>query len=96
VVPIFKEIMKASLPHIQNEQFDVISINDQLAGKVQTREEIKKQAEKIKEELNQNAEKLGEKLQEQAPVWKKGLEETMFSIGKGIDKIIQKIKGLNE
>ncbi|MFB3168027.1 PBP1A family penicillin-binding protein [Neobacillus sp. 179-C4.2 HS] len=96
VVPIFKEIMKASLPHKQNEQFDVISINDQLAGKVQTREEIKKQAEKIKEELNQNAQKLGEKLQEQAPVWKKGLEETMFSIGKGIDTIIQKIKGLNE
>jgi penicillin-binding protein 2A len=96
VVPIFKEIMKASLPHRQNEQFDVISINDQLAGKVQTREEIKKQAEKIKEELNQNAQKLGEKLQEQAPVWKKGLEETMFSIGKGIDTIIQKIKGLNE
>jgi penicillin-binding protein 2A len=96
VVPIFKEIMKASLPYRQNEQFDVISINDQLAGKVQTREEIKKQAEKIKEELNQNAQKLGEKLQEQAPVWKKGLEETMFSIGKGIDTIIQKIKGLNE
>jgi penicillin-binding protein 2A len=96
VVPIFKEIMRASIPHRQNEQFDVISINDQLAGKVQTREEIKKQAEKIKEELNQNAQKLGEKIQEQAPVWKKGLEETLFTIGKGIDTLIQKIKGLNE
>lgn len=96
VVPIFKEIMKASLPHRQNEQFDVISINDQLAGKVQTREELKKQAEKIKEELNQNAQKLGEKLQEQAPVWKKGIEDAMFSIGKGIDTIIQKLQGLNE
>jgi penicillin-binding protein 2A len=96
VVPIFKEIMKSSIPHIQNETFDVVSINDQLTGKAQTRVEIKEQTEKIKEELNQNAQKLGEKLQEQAPVWKKGLEDTMISIGKGIDTIIQKLQGLKE
>lgn len=96
VVPIFKEIMKESLPHIQKEEFDVVSINDQLAGKTATREKIKKQAEKISEELNQNAQKLGEKIQEQAPVWKKDLEDAMFSIGKGIDTIIQKLKGLTE
>ncbi|MEH7491530.1 PBP1A family penicillin-binding protein [Neobacillus niacini] len=96
VVPIFKEIMKSSIPHIQSETFDVVSINDQLAGKAQTREEIKEQAEKIKEELNQNAQKLGEKLQEKAPVWKKGFEDAMITIGKGIDTVIQKLQGLKE
>ena len=92
VVPLFKEIMKESIPHRQKEQFDVLSINDQLAGKVQSREEIKKQAEKIGKELNENAQRLGEKLQEQAPVWKKGLEDAFYSIGKGIDSLIQKFK----
>jgi penicillin-binding protein 2A len=96
VVPIFKEIMKASVPHLPTETFDVLSINDQLAGKTQTREEIKKQAEKISKELNQNAQKLGEKIQEQAPVWKKGVEDALYSIGKGIDTLIQKLKGLTE
>jgi penicillin-binding protein 2A len=88
--------MKSSIPHLQNESFDVVSINDQLAGKTKTREEIKQQAEKIKEELNQNAQKLGEKIQEQAPVWKKGFEDAMVSIGKGIDSIIQKLQELKE
>ncbi|MBY0147256.1 PBP1A family penicillin-binding protein [Neobacillus niacini] len=96
VVPIFKEIMKASVPHLPSETFDVVSINDQLAGKTQTREDIKKQAEKISKELNQNAQKLGEKIQEQAPVWKEGLEDVMYSIGKGIDTILQKLNGLTE
>ncbi|WP_045515700.1 PBP1A family penicillin-binding protein [Neobacillus niacini] len=96
VVPIFKEIMKASIPHLPNERFDVVSINDQLAGKQQTREDIKKQAEQIKVELNENAQKLGEKIQEQAPVWKKGIDDAMISIGKGIDSIIQKLQGLKE
>ena len=96
VVPIFKEIMKSSIPHLQSETFDVVSINDQLAGKTQTREEIKEQAEKIKKELNQNAQKLGETIQEQAPVWKKGFEDAMISIGKGIDTVIQKLQGLKE
>ena len=96
VVPIFKEIMKESLPHLPKETFDVLSINDQLAGKVQTREEIKKQAEKISKELNQNAQKLGEKLKEQAPALKKGFEDVMFSIEKGIDSIIQKLQSLKE
>jgi penicillin-binding protein 2A len=96
VVPLFKEIMKESIPHRQKEQFDVLSVNDQLAGKVQSREEIKKQAEKISKELNENAQKLGEKLQEQAPVWKKGLEDAFYSIGKGIDTLIQKFQSLKE
>ncbi|MEH7253683.1 PBP1A family penicillin-binding protein [Neobacillus niacini] len=92
VVPLFKEIIKESLPYRQNEQFDVLSVNDQLAGKVQSREEMKKRAEKISKELNENAQKLGEKLQEQAPVWKKGLEDAFYSIGKSIDSLIQKFK----
>ncbi|MEH7276446.1 transglycosylase domain-containing protein [Neobacillus vireti] len=96
VVPIFKEIMKESLLHLPNEKFDVLSINDQLAGKVQTREEMKKQAEQISKELNENAQKLGEKLKEQAPALKEGFRDAVISIGKGIDSIIQKLQSLKE
>lgn len=96
VVPIFKEIMKESLSHLPNESFDVVSINDQLAGKQQTKENIKKHAKEISEELNQNAQKLGEKIQEQAPAWKKGFEDAMYTIGKGIDSIIQKLQELKQ
>jgi penicillin-binding protein 2A len=96
VVPIFKKIMEESLPHLQDENFDVVSINDRLAGKAQTRQEIKKQAEKIGKELNENAQKLGETIQEQAPVWKRGFEDALISIGKGIDSVIQKLQSLKE
>jgi penicillin-binding protein 2A len=96
VVPIFKKIMEESLPHLQDENFDVVSINDRLAGKVQTRQEIKKQAEKIGKELNENAQKLGETIQEQAPVWKRGFLDALISIGKGIDSVIQKLQSLKE
>lgn len=96
VVPIFKEIMQASVPHLQQESFDVVSINDQLTGKTLTREEIKEQADKIGKELNENAQKIGEVIQEQAPVWKKGFEDTMNAIGKGVDSIIEKLQGLRQ
>ena len=84
------------IPHLQKETFNVLSVNDQLAGKVQTREEIKKQAEKISKELNENAKKLGEKLQEQAPSLKKGFEDACFQLEKVLIRIIQKLKSLNE
>lgn len=96
VVPIFKEIMKESVPHLQQESFDVVSINDQLAGKTLTREEIKEQADKIGKELNENAQKIGEVIQEQAPVWKQGIKDAMRKIGKGVDSIIDKIQGLQQ
>ncbi|MGX6441697.1 transglycosylase domain-containing protein [Neobacillus sp. K501] len=96
VVPIFKEIIKESLPHLQQESFEVVSINDQLAGKTQTREEIKEQADKIGKELNENAQKIGEVIQEQAPVWKKGLEDALNVIGKGVDSILEKLQGLRQ
>ncbi len=96
VVPIFKKIMEESLPHLEDENFDVVSINDRLAGKAQTRQEIKKQAEKIGKELNENAQKLGETIQEQAPVWKRGFLDALISIGKGIDSVIQKLQSLKE
>jgi penicillin-binding protein 2A len=92
VVPIFKEIMEQSLPHLPQESFEVVSINDQLAGKTQTIENVRKQAEKISKELNENAQKIGEVIKEQAPVWKKGLDEALIEIGKGIDTILQKIR----
>nr|WP_263327523.1 PBP1A family penicillin-binding protein [Neobacillus sp. Marseille-Q6967] len=93
VVPIFKAIMQESIPHLPQESFDVVSINDKLAGKVMSREKMKEQAEKIGKELNENAQKLGEKIKEQAPVWKKGLEDAMDAIGEGIDHIIQRLQG---
>lgn len=94
VVPIFKEIMKTSIPHVPQESFEVVSINDQLAGKTRTREEIREQADRISKELNENAQKIGEVIQEQAPAWKKGIEDAMDTIGKGIDSVIERIRGL--
>jgi penicillin-binding protein 2A len=96
VVPIFREIMKESIQHLPKESFEVVSINDQLAGKGLTREEIKEQAEKIGEELNQNAKKFGEIIQEQAPAWKKGIGDALDAIGKGIDSIVGKLQNLRE
>jgi penicillin-binding protein 2A len=96
VVPIFKEIMKASLPHLPKESFDVVSVNDQLAGKGKIRVEFKEQAEKITKELNENAQKLGEKINEQAPAWKEAIGNTLNAIGEGIDIFVKKIQSLTD
>lgn len=94
VVPIFKEIMKAALPYSKHEDFEVVSINKQLAKGNQTQKEIKEQAEKISKELNENAQKIGEKIKEQAPEWKKGLDEAVENIGKTIHFLKEKVQGL--
>jgi penicillin-binding protein 2A len=96
VVPIFKEIMKASLPHLPKESFDVVSVNDQLAGIGQPRVEFKEQAEKITKELNENAQKIGEKINEQAPVWKEAIGNTLDAIGEGIDIFVKKLQSLRD
>ena len=96
VVPIFKEMMRSSLPYLPKENFDVVSINDQLAGKDQTNKNLQEQAQKIKKELNANAEKLGKTIQEQAPVWKKGLNNALYNVGKTVNALFEKIKGLRQ
>ncbi|MDP4164296.1 MAG: penicillin-binding transpeptidase domain-containing protein, partial [Bacillota bacterium] len=97
VVPIFKAIMKESLPFVKKEKFDVSSINDQLANKgsmaEKARKAIQDQAEKIKKELDSNAGKIGEKLKEEAPKWKKDLDKGILNLGKSINSIIKKIQG---
>jgi penicillin-binding protein 2A len=94
VVPIFREIMKESLKYIPHEQFEVDSINAQLAGKARSTKEIQDQAKNIRKELNKNAKKIGETIKNQAPVWKKGLDKTLYKIGSAVDSIIQKLQSI--
>ena len=96
VVPIFKQIMLESLKVIPHEQFEVDSINAQLAGKARTTQEIQDQAKNISKELNKNAQKIGETIKEHAPVWKKGLNNALYNIGKAVDSIVGKLKSLKQ
>ncbi|XJZ28840.1 transglycosylase domain-containing protein [Bacillota bacterium Lsc_1132] len=94
VVPIFREIMRASLPSVKHANFEVDSINTQLANKGQTQQAIKDQAKKISQELNANAQKLSEKIKEQAPVWKKGLDQAIYTIGQTINQLVDKLQSM--
>jgi len=96
VVPIFKEIMKESLPFLPKDSFEVASINAQLAGETPPNKSINDQAKEISKELNENAKKIGSAIKEQAPVWKKGLDKALYTIGKGIDSLVEKVKSLNK
>jgi penicillin-binding protein 2A len=96
VVPIFKEMMKESLKYIPHEQFDVVSINDQLAGKARTKQEIQDQAREISKELNKNAQRIGATIKEKAPGWKRGLENALNAFGNSVDSIIEKLQGLKQ
>ncbi|MDP4084965.1 MAG: PBP1A family penicillin-binding protein [Bacillota bacterium] len=94
VVPIFHEIMKVSLPYIKHHDFDVQSINTQLAEKNQTSKAISDQAEKISKELNDNAKKIGATIKEQEPTLKKGFNQVLYNVGKAINFFVEKIQGL--
>lgn len=96
VVPIFKEIMKGSITYLPKESFDVASINDRLAGKAQQEKSIQEQAKAISSELNKNAQKIGQTIKEKSPGWKKGLDKALYTIGKGIDTVIEKAKSLGK
>jgi penicillin-binding protein 2A len=96
VVPIFGEIMKSSIPYVKHEDFEVDSVNAQLAGKGKTRKEMKDQAEKISKELNDNAQKLGNTIKEQAPTWKKGLDKALYNLGKTVNTVVEKLKSLKQ
>ncbi|MEH7307189.1 transglycosylase domain-containing protein [Neobacillus drentensis] len=92
VVPIFKEIMKESLPHLPKEQFEVTSINDQLKGDVPLKISINNQAKKISKELNENAQKIGKTIKENAPGWKESFDRALYKLGQGVNSIIERIR----
>ncbi|OIK14164.1 penicillin-binding protein [Bacillus sp. MUM 116] len=96
VVPIFKEMMRASLPYVPRANFDVVSVNDQLAGKTQANLNMQQKADQIKKELNANAEKIGKTIKENAPVWKENLDKVLYKVGKTVDSVIQKIRGATQ
>lgn len=96
VVPIFKEIMKESILHLPKENFEVVSINSQLAGENASGININDQAKEISKELNENAKKIGATIKEQAPEWKRGLEKALYTIGKGIDSLVSKVQDLRQ
>lgn len=94
VVPIFRELMKASLPSVKHANFDVDSVNTQLANKGNTKKALADQAEKISKELNASAQKISEKIKEQAPSWKKGLDQAIYSAGRAVSQLIDKLQSL--
>lgn len=96
VVPIFREIMSASLPYIKPATFDVSSINTQLATGNQTENNIKEQAAKISQELNDNAKIIGNKIKEQAPAWKEGINQALMKVGETVNLLVEKLQQLKQ
>lgn len=96
VVPIFGEIMKASIPYVKHQDFNVESVNAQLAGNGQSKKDIKEQAEKISNELNDNAKKISKTIQEQAPTLKKGFNQAMYNLGKTVNYLVDKLQNVKQ
>ncbi|MEH7107534.1 transglycosylase domain-containing protein [Bacillus sp. JJ1764] len=92
VVPIFKEIMRTSTSYLPKKNFDVVSINAQLAGEQNTGKSLSDQASEISKELNENAKKIGTTIKENAPQWKKKLDQAIYQVGESINTLIEKIK----
>ena len=92
VVPIFKEIMKESVSHLPEKRFEVVSINEQLAGNDTSKISIDEQAKKISKELNENAQKIGETIKANAPGWKKSLDSALYKLGKGVNSLIERFQ----
>lgn len=96
VVPLFREIMQSALPYVKHADFEVDSINTQLANKNQTQKAIQEQAAKIGKELQDNAKKFGQTIKEQAPSWKEEMDQALHNIGRGVQTLIQKLNGLKQ
>ncbi len=71
VVPIFKTIMDQAVQYVEPENFSVISVSDQLAGKTErtqkveeTKEAIKEKAKEIQTTIEENSSKWGQVLDE--------------------------------
>jgi penicillin-binding protein 2A len=95
VVPIFRDIMQAGIPYVKHANFEVDSINTQLANKNQTQKVIQEQAAKFSQQFQENAKKFGQTIQEQAPTWKEGINQTLHTLGRSVDTLIQKLQGLS-
>ncbi|MCQ6279217.1 transglycosylase domain-containing protein [Bacillus sp. EB600] len=96
VVPLFREIMKAASPYVKHANFDVDSINTQLANGNQAQKAIKEQAAKISKEFQDNAKKIGQSIKEQAPAWKEGIHQTLDGIGRAVNTLVDKLQGLRQ
>ncbi|WP_251551841.1 PBP1A family penicillin-binding protein [Neobacillus muris] len=96
VVPIFKEIMRTSVQFLPKEEFEVVSVNAQLAGEEASGKSVKDQAEKISKELKENADKIGSVIRENAPGWKDKLNNTINQVGEAVNSLIGKLKNLQE
>ncbi len=96
VVPIFREIMKSAIPYVKHADFEVNSINTQMANGNQTQKVIKEQAAKIGKEFQDNAKKIGQTIKEQAPAWKEGIHQTLDGIGRAVNTLVDKLQGLRQ
>lgn len=92
VVPIFREIMNASLPYVKHKDFEVDSINTQMANGNNAQKAIKDQAAKISKDLNDNAKRIGEKIKENAPAWKEGISQAVKNLGRTINILVEKLQ----
>ncbi|WP_462409709.1 PBP1A family penicillin-binding protein [Neobacillus sp. Marseille-QA0830] len=96
VVPIFKEIMRTSVQYLPKEEFEVVSVNAQLAGENNPGKSVKDQAAEISKELKENADKIGSVIKEKAPGWRAKLNQTIDQVGEAVDSLIGKIKSSQE
>ncbi|RSD25496.1 transglycosylase domain-containing protein [Mesobacillus subterraneus] len=96
VVPLFRAIMEETLPHIEQEEFRVQSVNDRMAGKgidyEETEKAIRERANELEKELKERAGKVEEKLKEEAPKWKKVMEKMQEDASKVGDKVKDKLR----
>lgn len=93
VVPLFREIMEESVPHIKPEEFEVESVNTRISGKTfdykETEKEIRERAAELEKELKERADRVGEKFKEEAPKWEKVIEQIKEDAGSLREKLKQ-------
>ncbi|NKE06146.1 transglycosylase domain-containing protein [Mesobacillus selenatarsenatis] len=96
VVPLFRAIMEETVPHIEQEDFKVQSINERKSGAVvdyeETEKAIREKANELEQELKERAGKVEEKLKEEAPKWKRVFDQMQEDAGKVGDKVMDKLK----
>jgi penicillin-binding protein 2A len=96
VVPLFRAIMEETVPHIEQEEFRVQSINERQSGAIvdyeETEKAIREKADELEQELKDRAGQVEEKLKEEAPKWKKVFEQMQEDAGKVGDKVIDKLR----
>lgn len=96
VVPLFRAIMEETVPHIEQEDFKVQSINERKSGAVvdyeETEKAIREKANELEQELKERAGKVEEKLKEEAPKWKRVFDQMQEDAGKVGDKVMDKLR----